>query len=154
VLGRLNVTTTLGDTDKDGDYDELYSFGARSFSVWNGNSGELVFDSKNELEKKASAATWYDDNRSDDKGVEAEGIALGEVGKKKLAFIGLERADAVAIYDVTTPTAPVFLQILKTGDAPEGVLFISAKDSPIQQSLLVISSEDDGVIKVYKPKKI
>jgi DNA-binding beta-propeller fold protein YncE len=154
MLGRLNVTTTLGDTDKDGDYDELYSFGARSFSVWNGNSGELVFDSKNELEKKASAATWYDDNRSDDKGVEAEGIALGEVGKKKLAFIGLERADAVAIYDVTTPTAPVFLQILKTGDAPEGVLFISAKDSPIQQSLLVISSEDDGVIKVYKPKKI
>ena len=25
-LGRLNITTTLGDTDSDGDFDELYSF--------------------------------------------------------------------------------------------------------------------------------
>lgn len=154
MLGRLNVTTTLGDTDKDGDYDELYSFGARSFSVWNGNSGELVFDSKNELEAKVNAMSWYDDNRSDDKGVEPEGIALGEVGKKKLAFIGMERADAVAIYDISNPAAPVFLQVLKTGDAPEGVLFIAAKDSPVGQSLLVVSAEDDGVIKIYKPKKI
>lgn len=154
MLGRLNVTTTLGDTDKDGDYDELYSFGARSFSVWNGNSGELVFDSKNELEAKVNAMSWYDDNRSDDKGVEPEGIALGEVGKKKLAFIGMERADAVAIYDISNPAAPVFLQVLKTGDAPEGVLFIAAKDSPVGQSLLVVSAEDDGVIRIYKPKKI
>jgi DNA-binding beta-propeller fold protein YncE len=154
MLGRLNVTSTLGDNDKDGDYEELYSFGARSFSVWNGNSGELVFDSKNELEAKVNTLSLYDDNRSDDKGVEPEGVALGDVGKKKLAFIGMERADAVAIYDVSNPAAPVFLQVLKTGDAPEGVLFISAKDSPIGQSLLVVSSEDDGVIKVYKPKKI
>jgi DNA-binding beta-propeller fold protein YncE len=154
MLGRLNVTTTLGDKDNDGDYDELYSFGARSFSVWNGNTGEIVFDSKNELEAKANALSLYDDNRSDDKGVEPEGIALGDVGKKKLAFIGMERADAVAIYDVSNPAAPVFLQMLKTGDAPEGVLFIAAKDSPTGQSLLVVSSEDDGVIKVYMPKKI
>lgn len=153
-LGRLNLTTTLGDTDKDGDYDELYSFGARSFSVWNGNDGTLVFDSKNDLETRAKAANFYDDGRSDDKGVEPEGIALGEVGRKKLVFVGLERADAVAIYDVTDPSSPQFLQILACGDAPEGVLFIPAKESPIQQSLLVVSSENDGVIKVYKPKKI
>ncbi|WP_276479378.1 choice-of-anchor I family protein [Paraflavitalea pollutisoli] len=153
-LGRLNVTTTLGDADNDGVYDELYSFGARSFSVWNGNNGSLVFDSKNDLDSRAKAGNFYDDNRSDDKGAEPEGIAIGEVGKKKLAFVGLERADAVAIYDVTNPSSPVFLQMLACGDAPEGVLFIAAKDSPIQQSLLVVSSENDGVIKVYKPKKI
>lgn len=153
-LGRLNVTTTLGDTDNDGDYDELYSFGARSFSVWNGDNGSLVFDSKSDLDTRAKAANFYDDNRSDDKGVEPEGIAVGEVGKKKLAFVGLERADAVAIYDVTNPASPVFLQMLACGDAPEGILFISAKDSPIQQSLLVVSSENDGVIKVYKPAKL
>jgi hypothetical protein len=41
-----------------------------------------------------------------------------------LAFIGMERADALAIYNVTDPLHPVFLQLLKTGDAPEGVLFI------------------------------
>jgi hypothetical protein len=153
-LGRLNITTTLGDTDGDGDFDALYSLGARSFSVWNGNDGNLVFDSKNELDTKAIAASFYDDARSDDKGAEPEGIAIGTVGNKKIAFVGMERADAVAIYDVTVPSAPVFLQIIKCGDAPEGVLFIEAKNSPTKKSLLIVSSENDGVIKVYSPKTI
>lgn len=152
--GRLNVTTTLGDTDGDGDYDFLYSLGARSFSVWNGNDGALIFDSKNELDTKATAAGIYDDTRSDDKSVEPEGIATGTVGNTKVAFVGMERADGVAVYDISNPKAPKFLQILKCGDAPEGVLFIPAKNSPTQKSLLVVSSENDGVIKVYKPNTI
>jgi hypothetical protein len=41
-ISRLTITTTLGDTDNDGDFDELYGFGSRSFSIWNGNTGELV----------------------------------------------------------------------------------------------------------------
>jgi len=150
-LGRLNITNTLGDIDNDNDFDALYSLGARSFSVWNGNTGALVFDSKNELEQKAVLANFYDDDRSDNKGVEPEGIDLGEVNKKMLAFVGMERADAVAVYDVTNPVQPVFLQILATGDAPEGILFISSKDSPNKRSLLVVSSESDGVIRVYSP---
>lgn len=153
-LGNLNITTTMGDTNGDGIFKELYSFGARSFSVWNGNSGAQVFDSKNELEVKAIAAGFYDDKRSDDKGVEPEGIAIGSVGTKKLAFVGMERATSVATYDVTNPSAPVFLQILKTGVEPEGVLFISAKNSPTKKSLLIVSSEKDGVVKVYTPKTI
>jgi hypothetical protein len=153
-LGRLNVTTTMGDTDGDGDLDELYSLGSRSFSIWNGNDGTQVFDSKNELDAKTSAAGYYDDGRSDDKSVEPEGITLGTVGTKNVAFVGMERADAVAVYDVTVPTKPVFLNLLKCGDAPEGVLFIPAKNSPTKKSLLVVSSEGDGVIKVYTPKSI
>jgi DNA-binding beta-propeller fold protein YncE len=148
-LGRLNITTTLGDTDNDGDFDALYSLGARSFSVWNGTNGSQVFDSKNELDVKAIAAGVYDDGRSDDKSVEPEGITIGKIGNKNVAFVGLERADAV-----TDPAKPVFLQLLKCGDAPEGVLIIPAKDSPTKKSLLVVSSENDGVIKVYTPKTI
>ncbi|WP_316839976.1 choice-of-anchor I family protein [Pedobacter gandavensis] len=153
-LGRLNITTTLGDTDADGDYDELYSFGARSFSVWNGNTGLQLYDSKNELDVKNIAAGFFDDTRSDDKSVEPEGITIGTVGTKQLAFVGLERSDAVAIYDVSNPSKPIFLQLLKTGDAPEGVLFIAAKNSPTKKSLLLLSSEGDGQIKVYSPKTI
>ena len=153
-LGRLNITTTMGDTDSDGDFDALYSFGARSFSVWNGSTGDLVFDSKNELDVKAKDLGVYDDNRSDDKGAEPETIILGKVGTKTIAFVGMERADAVAVYDVTNPTAPVFIKIFATGDAPEGMLFIPASKSPIQQSLLVVSSENDGVIKIYKADKL
>ncbi len=150
-LARLNVTNTLGNTDGDADFDELYSFGARSFSVWNGNSGALVWDSKNQLDVATNTKGWYDDGRSDDKGSEPEGIAIGHIHKTRLAFIGLERADALAVYDVTQPQHPVLLQLLKTGDAPEGVLFISDKDSPNKRSLVVVSSENDGVIKVYSP---
>jgi len=153
-LGRLNITTTMGDIDADGDFDALYSLGARSFSVWNGNTGDLVFDSKNELDVKAKELGAYDDNRSDDKGAEPEAVTLGKVGAKTIAFVGLERADAVAVYDVTNPTTPVFIKMFSTGDAPEGVLFIPASKSPIQQSLVVVSSENDGFIRIYKADKL
>lgn len=150
-LGRLNVTNTLGDTDKDGDFDELYSFGARSFSIWNGLTGTQVFDSKNDLDARCITAGVYDDNRSDDKGAEPEGITIGKVGNKTVLFVGLERTDAVAVYDITNATAPTFLQLIKTGDAPEGVLFIPAINSPIKKSLLIVSSENDGVVKIFRP---
>ena len=153
-LGRLNVTTTLGDTDGDGDFDAIYSLGSRSFSVWNAVTGEQVYDSKNELDRKALELQVYDDGRSDDKAVEPEAITIGRVGSKQIAIVGLERADAFAIYDITNPASPQFIKMYKTGDAPEGVLFIPASKSPIQQSLIVVSSENDGVIKIYKANKI
>lgn len=149
-LGRLNVTSTLGDIDGDNDFDILYSFGARSFSVWNGNNGKLVYDCGNELETQNLSAGYYDDGRSDDKGVEPEAVVLGVMGRKAVAFVGMERSDAIAIYDVTNPSKPSFIKLLHTGDAPEGLLFIPASDSPTNKSLLVVSSEGDGTIKVYQ----
>jgi hypothetical protein len=154
VLGRLNVTTTLGDTDSDGDFDALYSLGARSFSVWNATTGSQVFDSKNELDIKAKELAIYDDARSDDKSVEPESICLGKVGGKNIVIVGLERVDAFAIYDITNPTSPVFIKMYKTGDAPEGIIFIPASKSPIKQSLIVTSSENDGLVKIYKTTKL
>jgi DNA-binding beta-propeller fold protein YncE len=154
VFGRLNITTTLGDTDADGDFDALYSLGARSFSVWNATTGSQVYDSKNELDIKAKELAVYDDTRSDDKSVEPESVCLGRVGSKNIAIVGLERADAFAIYDITNPTLPVFIKMYKTGDAPEGIIFIPASKSPINQSLIVTSSENDGLVKIYKTNKL
>jgi DNA-binding beta-propeller fold protein YncE len=148
-LGRLNITKTLGDIGTDNDFDELYAFGARSFSVWNGNTGAQIFDSKNQLEQKVIEATKYDDLRSDDKGVEPEGITIGKMGGKVVAFVGMERADVMAVYDITDPANPVFLKILNTGDAPEGITFIPAAQSPNGKSIVIVSSENDGVIKIY-----
>ncbi len=149
-LGRLNITRTLGDAGLDNDFDELYSLGARSFSVWNGNTGTQVWDSKNELDEKAIATGRYDDLRSDDKGAEPEGVTLGMVGNKMIAFVGMERADLLALYDVTEPASPVFIKMLNTGDAPEGITFVSATESPVGKSLVIVSSENDGVIKIYR----
>jgi DNA-binding beta-propeller fold protein YncE len=149
-LGRLNITSTLGDIDNDGDYDALYSFGARSFSIWNGLNGQLIWDSKNKLEKVAIDAGKYDDARSDDKGVEPEAITLGYVGRTPVAFVGMERADVIAIYDISNPYNPRFIKSLISGDAPEGLLFIPAQESPTRKSLLIVSSEGDGTIKIFQ----
>ena len=153
-MGRLNIIFSEGDKDNDGDLDEIYSFGSRSFTVWNGNTGSKVWDSNNELDVKAKELGYYDDARSDDKSVEPEAVTIGKIGDKTIAFVGLERADAVAIYDVSTPTSPKFIKMIKTGNAPEGVLFIPANISPIGQSLLIVSSENDGNVKVYKANKL
>ena len=150
MIGRLKITTTLGDTDSDGDYDELYSYGARSFSIWDGSTGMQVFDSGNEIEEIIIDAGLYADGRSDDKGVEPEGVTVGKIGDRMLAFVGLERVDAVVVYDVTNPYAPLFLQLLESGDAPEGLIFIPAKESPSGKDLFIVSSEDDGQVLIFE----
>lgn len=150
-LGRLNLITDMGDTDGDGDLDEMVSFGARSFTIWNGNTGKIVYDSKNDVDKKTNELGTYDDKRSDDKGSEPEAVVAVKMGTQNILFVGLERSDAFMTYDVTNPASPQYLQTVKTGDAPEGVLFIPASKSPTKRSLLVVSSEGDGTIKIFQP---
>ncbi|PIF34051.1 hypothetical protein CLU81_4685 [Flavobacterium sp. 9] len=150
-LGRLNLITDMGDSDGDGDLDELVAFGARSFSIWNGNTGKIVFDSKNDVDKKTQELGTYDDKRSDDKGSEPEAVVAVKMGTQNILFVGLERSDAFMTYDVTNPASPQYLQTVKTGDAPEGILFIPASKSPTKRSLLVVSSEGDGTIKIFQP---
>ena len=149
-IGRLRVTNTLGDTDNDGDFDVLYGFGGRGFSIHNASSGQLVYESGKTLEQEVINANIYDDDRSDDKGVEPEGVTIGWMNNKPVAFLALERVDAIAVYDVSDPAKPVFRQIIKTGDAPEGILFVLADKSPNGKSLLISSNEGDGTVKFYQ----
>jgi hypothetical protein len=68
------------------------------------------------------------------------------MGSKDILFVGLERTDNCMVYDISNPKANLFTNI-KTGDAPEGLLFIPASKSPTKRSLLIIGSEGDGTIK-------
>lgn len=160
-LGRLNTTTANGDTDGDGDFDLIYSYGARSFTVW-GADGSLIFDSGDEFEQifaeiaperfnsQGDAESF--DNRSDDKGPEPEGIVAGFVNDVPYAFIGLERIGGVLVYDLTDPTAPTFVTYaFNEGDiAPEGLVFISADESPNGNPLLVVTNEVSGTVTVFE----
>ncbi len=170
-LGRINITNTQGDTDGDGDFDKLYSYGARSFSIWDSN-GNLVFDSGDDFEQITAAAfpDFFNasnsnntlDNRSDNKGPEPEGVTVGAVGGRNYAFIGLERIGGVMVYDVTDPTAPTFVQYLNdrdftadpetndTDSGPEGLLFIPAADSPNSENLLVVTNEVSKTVAVME----
>ena len=125
-LGRLEVTTATGDTDGDGDIDQIYSYGARSFSIYD-DQGNLIYDSGNDFETITAATAGVifnannDDNdsfesRSDAKGPEPEGLTIGEFNGKTLAFIGLERVGGVMVYDITDPDAPVFEQYVNPRD--------------------------------------
>ncbi|WP_231425930.1 choice-of-anchor I family protein [Pedobacter sp. Leaf250] len=153
-LGRLTVTKAFGDIDGDGDYDELYATGGRSMSIINANTGALIANVGKDLEQRVIDAGKYDDTRSDNKGVEVEGVTVEEVNGKTLAFIGMERVDMIAVYDVSTPASPKFVQLFATGDAPEGLLFVKPKDSPNGRSLLIVASEGDGVVKFFQPNRI
>ncbi len=162
-LGRLRITTTLGDDGADGDYEVLYCYGARSFSVWSGDDGSLLFDSADDLEQitatrvpaifnsEGTPATF--DDRSDNKGPEPEAITVGRVGGVDYAFIGLERIGGVMAYDVATPSAPVFraYEPSATADrAPEGVAFVPATDSPLDEPLLLVTNEESGTLAVLR----
>jgi DNA-binding beta-propeller fold protein YncE len=171
-IGRLTVSRATGDTDGDGDFDELHVFGARSISVWD-DAGGLVFDSGDGIEQTIAAAlpaffnSNHDSNssfdtRSDNKGPEPEGLAIAEIGECAYLFVGLERIGGILIYDVTNPTAPVPLDYVTTrnfsgspsggtaGDlGPEGLVFIPAKKSPTGEPLLVVAHEVSGTTTIF-----
>ncbi len=155
-LGRLKTTTTLGDVNNDGKVEELYSYGARSFSIWSDN-GNLLYDSGNNIATQTLALTTDrfndDDKRSDDKGAEPESVEVLNIGNQRyILFVGLERNDQVMVYDITNPNAPEFLQILSNAgdEAPEGLLVIKSEDSPNGKDLLVVSNEDSGTVTIYQ----
>ena len=172
TIGGLEITSAQGDTDGDGDVDVLYSFGARSFSIWS-PEGELLWDSGDQIEQITAAALPDEfnstndengslDDRSDNSGPEPEDIVIGQVGDGTYAFIGLERIGGVVVFDVTDPSAPAFVTYVNNRDfsgdpetgtagdlAPEGLLFIPAESSPTGEALLVVANEVSGSVTVF-----
>ena len=175
VMGRLKMTSSQGDLDGDGLYDEIYSFGARSFSIWDA-FGNLVWDSGDQFEK---VLQFYhpetfnfnnDDNdsrksRSDDKGPEPEAIAVTEYGGRQYALIGLERVGGIMVYDITNPYEPYFVNYLNNrnfdvdaesanvGDlGVEDIKVIAANDNPTGYPLVVTANEVSGTVSIFTMK--
>lgn len=160
-LGRLTVSRVTGDTDGDGDIDQIHAFGGRSFSIWDA-SGNRVFDSGDQLERitAAQTPTLFNsdgtaasfDTRSDNKGPEPEGVAVGVINDRTYAFIGMERTGDVMVYEVTNPQKPVFVQYINLPEdlAPEGLTFVAANDSPTGKPLLITANEVSKTVAVFE----
>eukprot|EP00775_Hariotina_reticulata_P011909 gene11909-12053_t len=163
ALGRLTVVGDLNpltDPNSDNKTDRLLAYGARSFTIYrvdgstnNGNAVSgmtMVYDSAAELEQITArdyAALFNSegvpasfDSRSDNKGPEPEGVAIGELRRapplasRRALFVGMERFSGVFVYDITDPEKPVYQSIalppqLNPSDVktrftlPEGICF-------------------------------
>jgi hypothetical protein len=171
VSGRLTVTNKLGDTDNDGDIDQIYCLGGRSFSIWNPAAvSPLVYDSKDDIERITSTNATYSQffnmsntiantnvkNRSDDKGPEPEGIAVGNIGGINYAFVSLERIGGVMIYDITNPASPTYVtyansRAITGGDrGAEGIIFVPSSKSPNGKNLVLLSNEISSTLSVFE----
>ena len=150
ILGETATTFTAGDTDGDGEVEELFAYGARSFSIWNpanfGSGTPLVYDSGDFFEQQTATAFpnhFNADNdeqpsfegRSDNKGPEPEAVETGVIGGTPHAFVGLERIGGVMVFDLSDPTSPQFVQYVNNRDF--SVTFSGEdNESPTEQEIL------------------
>lgn len=170
-LGRLSGLKYSGDTDGDGDYDELHVMGSRSFTIRDAATNTVIYDSKDLFERitanstitsaffnaSNSAGAAVTKNRSDDKGPEPEGITLGVIGGIHYAFIALERVGGCMVFNVENPTAPVFVTYVNNrtlnGSGPdlgaEGIIFIPATESPNGQNIVILANEVSSTLSIY-----
>ena len=172
-LGRLSALKYSGDTDGDGDYDELHVMSGRSFSIWNPTTGAQVFDSKDMIEQiianHPTFSTLFNasntvgtpalKNRSDDKGPEVEGIAVHQFNGHTYVFAALERVGGVMIFNVDNPTTPIYVGYANNRSASnpngpdlgaEGIIVIDAQDSPNGQHLVLLANEVSSTLSIFQ----
>ncbi len=124
-LARLTLSSV--DSVKGG---PLVKFGGHSISI-RSTDGRLIYDSGRTLDEAAIARGLYDDGRSDNKGIEPEGLALLKIEDRTLAFVGLERTTtaAIGVFDITNPRRVRFLDLLVSPEdvSPEGLSAFKVK---------------------------
>ena len=152
-------------------YKNLYSFGSRSFTIWDTSTGRAVFDSGSDMERitaqqlggsfNASNDSNDGDDRSDDKGPEPEAVEIATINDNTFAFIALERVGGVMVYNITNPQNAQFVQYINPRDftvgddaveanmagplGPEDLKFITQDDN----MYLLVSNEVSGTLSVY-----
>ncbi|PJJ53639.1 hypothetical protein CLV56_3130 [Mumia flava] len=111
--------------------------GSRGWTVFAAD-GRVVWDAGTSFERIVTRLGLHNEDRAGNKGAEPEGIAVATFGRTRYAFVGSERSNVVAVYDVDDPAKPRYVQSLPTTNGPEGLLPIPGRD------LLAVSSEEDS----------
>jgi hypothetical protein len=170
ALGRFRATNKNGDTDGDGDIDQIHGVGSRSFSIWNASTGALVYDSGDLMERYiANHPTWSkifnsdsEENkfkaRSRSKGPEPEGVAIAEFGSHTYAFVAAERIGGVFVFGLDNPINPEFIDYVNTrndsvhgGDlGPETLTFVKPQNSPDGMPYILVANEISGTVSVFE----
>lgn len=167
-LGRFRVSSATGNTDGDADFEEMAALGARSFSIFNADTRQIVYDSGDQFERYIAAnhpLIFNADNesnaiksRSRAKGPEPEGVALGTINGQTYAFITLERTGGVMVYNITDPNNPTFTDHKHSrstsaygGDnGPEGIIYIAPENTTTNKGYVIIANEISGTLSMYE----
>jgi hypothetical protein len=166
-LGSL-VVSRSGDTDGDGDLDELYAYGARCITILDAE-GRQVFNSGSQIERLiadriarlAEGPSGVKATYRTKRGPEPEGLAIGQVAGRTYAFVGLERDNGIVTFDLTQPESTRAVSYVHPSDfagqrpdvaadiGPEGLAFVSADTSPTAEALLLVANEVSGSVTIY-----
>jgi len=167
-LGRFRVTSVNGNTDADAEYEEIHALGARSFSIFNADTKQIVYDSGDQFERYTAAnhpLIFNADNeangakaRSRAKGPEPEGVTLGTINGQTFAFITLERTGGVMVYNVTDPNNVTFTDYKHSrstsafgGDnGPEGITYIAPQNTTTGKGYVIVANEISGTLSMYE----
>lgn len=162
---------SVGNKNLAGEYDALYMNGGRSFLVLDSASGEIVFDSGNQLANKTAefAEPFFNINdgellegedRSTKKGAEVESLAVAHLDGLNLLFVGLERPGLIAVMNITDVTKPSFHSLNAVIDScsdstarladPEALQFIPAAEAPNGKNLLIASGSVSSTLTVFE----
>lgn len=101
-------------------------------------SSDVLWDAGNSFEHLAVRYGHHNEDRAGNKGSEPEGITVATYKGRRYAFVGSERANFVAVYDVSRPSKPRFVQFLPTNAGPEGLPAVPSR------GLFLVSSETDN----------
>ncbi|KAH8047991.1 hypothetical protein JL722_12780 [Aureococcus anophagefferens] len=129
--------------------------GSRSWSVFDGATGALVYDSGNFLEHLAASLGHDPEHRSENKGVEPRTSRTANSptapAARDFVFVNLERSSLVVVYDVTAFPTITYVQTLPAAMGPEGTVAVPAA------GIVVTASEEDarddkfrGALNVYE----
>jgi hypothetical protein len=123
-------------TANEGDYTDAEGVegGSRSFTLFNAD-GTVEYEAGNRFEHEVVRAGHYPEARSENKGVEPEGLEVGTIRGVTYLFVGSERANVVGVYAMRNGR-PRFQQLLPTGIGPEGLV--------LSGGVLAVSAETDG----------
>ncbi|WP_041765889.1 choice-of-anchor I family protein [Psychromonas ingrahamii] len=121
-----SATKQFGDLNADGKIDRILTFGGRSFSIWNVDAEQLIFDSGSDFERITAQKYGANfnqthsknkaENRSGKKGPEPEALTTGIIDGITYAFIGLERMGGIMVYNISDPANAQFVQYLNNRD--------------------------------------
>ena len=143
-----------------------YAFGGRGFSIFQQNADGTIVkveetggDFEQILAALPNAGTVFNgengggfDSRSDNKGAEPEGVAVGTVNGTPYVFVALERIGGVMVWDVVDPADAKFVQYIPpTSDdfGAEVIKFVAADESPTGRAMLITANEISGSVTTY-----